>query len=86
MQARRAQGNLAVTLLREAHNTYWTRSLWADETEMKAFMLSGVHRKIMPRLLNWCDEASVARWTQDAAQPPMWEEVQQRIALQVMLR
>lgn len=79
MQARRAPGNLAVTLLREAQNTFWTRSLWADEAAMKTFMTSGTHRKIMPRLLNWCDEASVARWTQDATQLPMWEEVHRRM-------
>jgi hypothetical protein len=79
LQARRATGNLAVTLLREADNTFWTRSLWADEAAMKSFMVSGLHRRVMPKLLNWCDEASVARWTQDALQPPAWDEVHRRM-------
>lgn len=79
LQARRAKGNLAVTLLREAHNTFWTRSLWADEAAMKSFMVSGVHRTVMPKLLKWCDEASVARWIQDSAQQPTWDEVHQRM-------
>jgi heme-degrading monooxygenase HmoA len=58
-QARNASGNLAVSVLRETDNTFWTRSLWVDEAAMKAFMASGAHRAIMPRLLEWCDEASV---------------------------
>jgi hypothetical protein len=78
-QARRAEGNLAVSILREAHNTFWTRSLWTDEADMKSFMMSGTHRTIMPKLLEWCDEASVARWTQDSAQEPTWEEAHQRM-------
>jgi len=79
LQARRAKDNLAVTILREAHNTFWTRSLWANEAAMKSFMVSGVHRTVMPKLLRWCDEASVARWTQDTMQQPTWDEVHQRM-------
>ena len=79
LQARRAKGNLGVGMLREARNTFWTRSLWTDEAAMRAFMVSGAHRMIMPRLLEWCDEASVARWTQDPAQQPTWEEVHRRM-------
>jgi len=67
-----AKDSLAVTILREAHHTFWTRSLWTDEAAMKAFMVSGAHRTIMPKLLEWCDEASVARWTQASAQEPAW--------------
>jgi hypothetical protein len=70
LQARWAKGNLAVSILREAHNTFWTRSLWNDEAAMKSFMVSGAHRTIMPKLLEWCDEASLARWTQNFAQKP----------------
>ncbi len=36
LQARRARGNLAVSLSREAHDTFWTRSLWADEAAAAA--------------------------------------------------
>jgi hypothetical protein len=41
VQARRANGNLAVSVLGEARNTFWTRSIWIDETAMKGFMVSG---------------------------------------------
>ena len=54
-------------------------TLWTDEAAMKSFTVCGVHRTIMPKLLEWCDEASVARWTQDSSQEPTWEEVHQRM-------
>jgi len=79
LQARRVRGNLAVSVLKEARNTFWTRSLWTDEAAMKNFMVSGAHRTIMPHLLEWCDEASVAHWTQDSDQKPTWDEVYQRM-------
>ena len=79
LQARGAKGNLAVSTLREAHNTFWTRSLWADEAAMKSFMESGAHGAVMPKLLEWCDEASVVRWTQDCAQEPTWKEAHRRM-------
>jgi hypothetical protein len=46
---------------------------------MKFFMLSGVHRKVMPSLLEWRDEASVADWVQDSLKPPSWEEAHRRM-------
>jgi len=29
--------------------------------------------RAMPRLISWCDEASVAHWQSDAAELPDWE-------------
>ncbi len=81
LQARRAKGNLAVSTLREARYTFWTRSLWTDEAAMRSFVESGAHRTVMPELLEWCDEASVVHWTQDSAQEPTWEEARQRMQL-----
>ena len=65
-QAKTAPGNLAVSLLADSNFAFWTRTLWNDQDAMRAFMLSGAHRRMMPRLLNWCDEAAVAHWTQDS--------------------
>ncbi len=79
LQAKRAPGNLAVAILREANNTFWTRTAWVDEKAMKAFMLAGVHRGAMKRLLDWCDEASVVHWIQDVAELPSWEESHRRM-------
>ena len=50
-----------------------------DAAAMKSFMLSGVHRQVMPSLLEWCDEASVADWFQDSPKPPSWEEAHRRM-------
>ncbi len=79
LQAKAAAGNLAVAIVSEARNTFWTRSAWADEAALRAFMLSGPHRRAMPKLARWCDEASVARWAQDSAQLPGWDEVHRRM-------
>jgi heme-degrading monooxygenase HmoA len=79
LQARYATGNLGISLLREPRNIFWTCSLWIDEPAMRAFMVSGAHRPIMRRLLEWCDEASVAHWTGDSAQKPTWEEAHLRM-------
>jgi hypothetical protein len=65
--------------LYEARNTFWTCSVWQDEAAMRAFMVSGAHRKVMPRLLDWCDEASVAHWQQNSAEPPSWQQVHRRM-------
>lgn len=59
-QAKRAAGNLAVSVLRDADLAFWTRTVWRDEEAMRSFMQSGVHRRIMARLPEWCDEAAVA--------------------------
>jgi len=78
-QARRAPGNLAIALLRDADFAFWTRTVWTDESDMRAFMLSGVHRRIMSRLPEWCDEAAVAHWLQDGLEPPSWPEACRRL-------
>jgi heme-degrading monooxygenase HmoA len=79
LQARSAEGVLAVSLLRDAHNTFWTRTVWNSEQAMKAYILSGIHRQVMRRLPQWCDEAAVAHWTQESPLPPSWEEAHQRL-------
>jgi hypothetical protein len=50
-QAKAAPGNLSVSLLRDAEFAFWTRTVWSDEGAMRGFMLSGAHRRVMPRLL-----------------------------------
>jgi hypothetical protein len=79
LQAKRAPGCLAVKLLRDANSTFWTNTAWHDETAMRAFMLAGAHRRAMPRLLEWCDEASVVHWHQDTAELPDWQEAHRRM-------
>jgi hypothetical protein len=78
-QARAAAGNLDVALLNDANRAFWTRSVWTDKAAMRTFMMAGAHRKTMPRLLEWCDEASLVDWLQDSAEPPSWPEAHRRL-------
>jgi hypothetical protein len=74
IQASKADGNLKLSSLNDAKLTFWTCTAWRDASAMKAFMLSGAHRKAMPKLLNWCDEAAVAHYETDDAELPTWPE------------
>jgi heme-degrading monooxygenase HmoA len=78
-EARRAPGSVAVSVLRDADLAFWTRTVWRDEAAMRSFMRSGVHRRIMARLAEWCDEAAVAHWVQDGEEPPSWAEAHRRL-------
>ena len=78
-QAVSAEGNLSVRLLRDRHNAFWTATVWISEASMKAFMLAGVHGRIMRKLLNWCDEAAVVHWIQESADPPTWTAAYARL-------
>ena len=78
-QARAAEGNLRVALLRDARSTFWTCTIWESEAAMRSFMLSGPHRQAMPRLLNWCDEAALVHWSQDTDRQPDWGEAHARL-------
>ena len=73
-QAKRSPGNLAISLLRDSDLTFWTRTVWTNESTMKESMLAGVHRKAMRKLLQWCDEAALVSWEQDSDREPTWEE------------
>jgi hypothetical protein len=46
---------------------------------MRAYMMSGAHRKAMPRLAHWCDEASVVHWEQTGGVLPSWTEAAERM-------
>ncbi|MEP6961069.1 MAG: DUF3291 domain-containing protein [Acidobacteriota bacterium] len=78
-QARKSAGNLGVSLLNDAKLVFWTKTAWTDEAAMRAFLLSGQHKKAMPVLMNMCDEAAVAHWVQDSATLPTWQEAHRRL-------
>lgn len=78
-QAARAQGNLAVALLRDKDLAFWTATVWSDERAMKAFMAASPHGAAMPKLMDWCDEAALVHWTQDAAELPGWDVAYRRL-------
>ena len=78
-QAQNSPGFLAGKLLREARNTFWTVTAWEDEAAMRAYRGTGRHQRVMPKLLDWCDEASVAHWNQDSLELPDWQEAYRRM-------
>jgi hypothetical protein len=78
-QAVRAQGFLAGGLLLDAHRTFWTVTVWESEQAMKAFRGTAPHAKVMPRLVEWCDEASSAHWAPADASVPSWTEAYEHL-------
>lgn len=78
-QASRAEGNLAVQLLQDRKQTFWTATVWTTESAMKKFMLAGRHGQAMRKLLDWCDEAALVHWTQEGADLPAWPEACRRL-------
>jgi len=78
-QAQSAPGFLGGRLMRDARNAFWTVTVWSDAKDMDAYRIAGAHRVAMPKLLHWCDEASVAHWTQDSGTVPDWDEAYERM-------
>jgi hypothetical protein len=78
-QARDAGGFLGGSLLRDRNLTFWTMTLWQEQAAMRAYIASGPHLTAMPKLLNWCDEASIVHWTQDDGAAPGWLEADARM-------
>ena len=79
LQARRAKGNLAVSTLREAHNTFWTCPLWTDEAAMKFFMESGRTARSCRNCSNGATRRPLCTGLKNSAQEPTWEEAHQRM-------
>lgn len=79
-QLAHSPGFLGGKLLVDRDRTFWTVTAWRDEASMRAYRNSGAHRKVMPKLLKWCDEATVVHWSQESSTLPDWREVHQRMA------
>jgi quinol monooxygenase YgiN len=78
-QVARSAGFLGGRLMRDPGNAFWTVTAWKDEAAMRAYRGSGAHMKAMPKLLDWCDEASIAHWEQNGAGLPEWSEAHRRM-------
>ena len=78
-QAKAAEGNLGVKVLRDRRNAFWTCTCWESEAAMREFMLAGPHGPAMRKLLEWCDEASLVHWTQEDSELPSWSDAHRRM-------
>lgn len=78
-QLMRARGFHRGKLLVERGLTFWTMTAWQDERAMRDFRSSGAHKRAMPRLVSWCDEASVVHWQSETAELPDWQTAARRM-------
>ena len=78
-QLARSPGFLGGGLLVDRGRAFWTVTAWEDEAAMRAYRNTGAHREVMPKLLKWCDEATVVRWNQEGAALPDWAELHRRM-------
>jgi hypothetical protein len=78
-QARKSPGFRGGALGGDADGGMWTVTAWDLEASMREFRSSGAHRAAMPKLLNWCDEASFTHWTVETADLPTMDEAYQRL-------
>jgi hypothetical protein len=70
LQAKRAEGNLRTSTIKDRGLIFWTITLWRDQEAMRAFRNSGDHRVAMPKLYEWCDEATYSHWEQEGEAAP----------------
>ena len=78
-QVSRAAGFQHGALLADKKWTFWTMTAWDSQESMRSYMTSGAHKRAMPRLMHWCDEASVAHWAQEETNLPSWTEADRRM-------
>ena len=78
-QAERRSRFRGGSILADRSCTFWTMTAWDDQASMQGYTASGAHRTAMPRLLEWCDEASVVHWIQPDDTLPSWNEADRRM-------
>jgi heme-degrading monooxygenase HmoA len=78
-QVQKAPGFLKGKTLLDKHLTFWTMTLWNEEASMKAYRIADAHKMAMPKLLNWCDEASIVHWFQNEETFPEWINAYERM-------
>ncbi len=76
---RKADGFVAGAVQRDPALAFWTLTVWRDQHAMRAYGASGAHRKAVPHLAVWADEASVGHWTQPGSDLPEWPEAVRRL-------
>ena len=60
----------------------WTLTLWEKQAAMKHYRNSGAHRRVIPKINFWCDEAAVVHWEQTDSNFPTWSEIHRRMMVE----
>lgn len=81
-QVCRSPGFVGGRFLTEPGKAFWTVTVWDDQESMRTFRGQQAHRRAMPKLRTWCDEASVVHWEQGGGQPPEAEEASRRMVVE----
>jgi len=66
------------TLL-DKHLTFWTMTIWNNIADMREYTNTDAHKKAMPKLQDWCDEASIVHWEQVGDDFPDWQDAYQKM-------
>ena len=78
-QVQAAPGFRIGALLPDRRLTFWTLTVWDSADAMRAYITSGSHRIVMPKLMHWCDEASIVHWQQEDDAMPGWAAADARM-------
>lgn len=78
-QVRSSPGYQRGETLMDRQWTFWTMTAWDSHEQMRHYMTTGDHKTAMPKLMHWCDEASVAHWDQPDAALPSWADADRRM-------
>mgnify|MGYP006302994321 CR=1 FL=1 len=77
--ARGGERPLPAALLYGRIPSFWTITAWEDEGAMRSFRNASAHREVMPKLVEWCSEASTVHWEQESRGLPDAERAVRRM-------
>ena len=72
-QAMKSDGNLGADALAEAHDAWWSVTVWQQRSQMRAFVNAEPHLSIEALLDHLCDEATFVDWEQAGPELPDWQ-------------
>jgi hypothetical protein len=59
--------------------TFWFMSVWESAADQRAHRGVGAPLVDLGKFRDWCEEIATAEWTQPSAEPPSWEEAEERL-------
>ncbi len=78
-EIKKSEGLLKGMELIDKKLTFWTITIWEDESSMKGFRGSSAHRRAMQHLPKWCNEASYHHWVQEENEFPSWTTISEKL-------